>query len=140
MSAPQPVRLSDLLRTDFRTSTEGDALNARLLRDLGLDYRYQPARLAISLSLADPKPPGTLPELLGKPIRGETLFGAEEAEIGLWVSLLVEHAGVAAPNRREIIDLVAGHWHRGARALSRRLDSWQGPPQTLVADLMGAAL
>jgi hypothetical protein len=140
MSAPQPVRLSDLLRTDFRTSTEGDALNARLLRDLGLDYRYQPARLAISLSLADPKPPGALPELLGKPIRGETLFGAEEAEIGLWVALLVEHAGVAIPNRREIIDLVASHWQRGARALSRRLDNWQGLPQIQVADLMGAAL
>lgn len=136
MSHLQPVRLGDLLRTDFRTSAEGDALNTKLLKDLGLDYRYQPARLAISVSMVDPKPPSNPPEFLGKPIRGETLFGAEEVEIGLWVALLVEHAGLEQLSRRDVIDLVAGHWQRGARILVRRVERWDGTPHALVAELM----
>lgn len=138
MSRHQPVRLGELLRTDFRTSTEGDVLNTRMLTSLQLDYRYQPARLAIALSLADPKPPAVPPELLGKPIRGETLFGADEAEVGLWVSLIVEHAGLDAPSRRDVIDLVAGHWQRGARAVSRQSQAWKGPPHEFIATLMKA--
>lgn len=139
MISPLPLRLGELLRTDFRTSSEGDMLNTRLMKGLGLDYRYQPARLAIALSLADRRPPPATSELLGKPIRGETLFGAEEAELGLWIALIVDYAGLEAPTRRELIDLVAAHWQRGARALARRLDAHEGAPETLVASLMGLA-
>ena len=31
-------------------------------------------------------------ELRGKSIKGETLFGQEEIDLALWVSLIVEHA------------------------------------------------
>lgn len=131
------LRLADLSRTDFRTSSEGDALNTRLLKTLGLDYRYQVARAAIALSLADGRRPPDAGELLGRPIRGETLFGAEEAEIGLWTALIVEHASLDAPVRRDVIDQVAAHWLRGAKLLAQKSDA-AANPHLLLADLLTA--
>jgi hypothetical protein len=54
---------------------------------------------------------------LGKPIRGETLFGQEVTDLALWTGLIVEHAPAAPASRKQIIDLAAAHWQRGVQKL-----------------------
>jgi hypothetical protein len=117
------VQLVDVLRTDFRTSTEADALSAELQQALALPFRYHPARLAISISLRDPSPPPALEEVAGKAIKGESLFGHEEHDLALWLGLLIEHSGGQGMTRRLLQDAVAAHWHRGIRQLWVR---WTG--------------
>ena len=113
MTPRYPVQLLDLLRSDFRTTEAADRINSRLQTALGFAFRYQPARLAIATSLSNPEVPELEADLRGKPIKGETLFGQEEIELALWVSLIVEHAEKTHATRRNIQDLVAAHWHRG---------------------------
>lgn len=117
MVPQHPVQLLDLLRTDFRTTEASDALNSQLQKAIGFPFRYQPARLALARSLADPSAPELDPDLKGKPIKGETLFGQEEIELAFWVSLIVEHDGRSQATRRDIQDLVAAHWRRGVDRL-----------------------
>lgn len=137
MTPPTPLNLVDLLRADFRATAEADALNLRLQAELGLDFRYQPARLAMALSLADPSPPPTV-EALGKPIRGETLFSSEQAELAIWVGLFTEHTGVRLTTRRGLQDVVAGHWTRGVEELSQRWRDWNGSAAGFLANLWAA--
>ena len=112
-----PVQLLDLLRSDFRTTEAADTLNSRLQKALGFAFRYQSARLALATSLSNPEVPEPAAELRGKPIKGETLFGQEEIDLALWVSLIVEHAERTHATRRDIQDLVAAHWRRGIEVL-----------------------
>ncbi|MGH7027482.1 hypothetical protein [Brevundimonas sp.] len=139
MSSTHALSLMDVFRVDFRTSMAGDGLNQRLLAELSLDFRYQPARLALAASLAELKPPAPAPDLLGRPIRGETLFGQEEAEVAVWVGLLVEHTAsldeVAAPSRRLLVEGVAAHWARGADLIARRWSQWRGSPTAFIVSL-----
>ena len=121
MTPRHPVQLLDLLRSDFRTTEAADALNSRLQKALGFPFRYQPARLALAKSLSNPEVPEPEPELRGRPIKGETLFGQEEVDLALWVGLIVEHAERAQATRRDIQDLVAAHWRRGIEVL---WDDW----------------
>ena len=117
MTTRYPVQLLDLLRCDFRTTEAADTLNSRLQKALGFAYRYQPARLALAKSLSNSAVPEPEADLRGKSIKGETLFGQEEFDLALWVSLIVEHAERAHATRRDIQDLVAAHWRRGIEAL-----------------------
>ena len=117
MTPRYPVQLLDLLRSDFRTTEAADTLNSRLQNALGFAFRYQPARLAIATSLSNPVAPELETELRGKSIKGETLFGQEEIDLALWVSLIVEHAERTHATRRNIQDLVAAHWRRGIEVL-----------------------
>ncbi|RUW53354.1 DUF1832 domain-containing protein [Mesorhizobium sp. M1A.F.Ca.ET.072.01.1.1] len=114
-----PLQIGDIARADFRTSFAADSENSRIQKTLGLPYRYQPARLALSLSLAEPKSPTPISDNSGRPIRGDTLFGQDEADLTLWIALVVEHSGVAGLTRREFQDLVAAHWARGMEKLSK---------------------
>jgi hypothetical protein len=139
MNAITPLNLLDLFRTDFRCSAESDGLNLRLVKELQLDFRYQPARIAMALSLADAKLPPATPDVLGKPIRGETLFGQEEVEVAVWVGLIVEHSGKASLSRRALQDAVAAHWTRGIEMLWRRWSRWEGTPAAFLADLTRSA-
>ena len=117
MTPTHPVQLLDLLRSDFRTTEAADALNSQLQKALGFPFRYQPARLALAKSLSTPEHPKQETELRGRPIKGETLFGQEEVDLALWVSLIVEHAERTQATPRDIQDLVAAHWRRGIEAL-----------------------
>lgn len=125
-----PVQLVDILRADFRTSGHADARSAELQRALGLPFRYHPARLAIGLSLSDPDPPPPASDALGKPIKGETLLGHEEADLGLWTGLLVERTDRPAITRRQLQDSVAAHWQRG---IERLWDHWTSADQRIEA-------
>ncbi len=135
MTPAVTLTLVDLFRTDFRASAAADGLNLRLQTDLQLDFRYQPARLAMALSLGDPKPPPPAPDLTGKPIRGETLFGQEEAEMALWVGLFIEHADSPILTRRGLQDAVGAHWCRGVELLWRRWSGWEGSSFAFIGDL-----
>jgi len=125
--------LNDLSRMDFRTSATADQKNSELQQSLHLDYRYQPARIAIGLSLSNPQPPRVPADVLGKPIRGETLFGQEDVDLALWLTLLSQHAGVVSPSRKQVADLVAGHWARGVEMLVKASFGNEAHPQDFLA-------
>jgi hypothetical protein len=117
------ISLIDLIRTDFRTVKPADELNSRFQRLLGLPHRYGPARLAIGRSLGV----ATVPKFeasftgMGKPIKGENLFGTG-ADLATWIALIVEHCGDEQLDRQRIQFLVAAHWNRGIYAL---WDDWK---------------
>ncbi len=117
MTTEPLLSVVDIGRLDFRTSRSGDTATGQLQRVLDLQYRYQPARLALGRSLGVPTPPTLVDNLDGKAIRGETLMGQGADDIGLWTSLIVEHAGNVPIDRRGLQELVAAHWARGAGLL-----------------------
>jgi DNA sulfur modification protein DndE len=124
--------LADVFRADLRTSQDADDNNTHLQAALGLDYRYQVARIAIAASLGDHAPPPPASDLLGKPIRGETLFGQAELDLAMWVAQIIEHSDVD-PTRRGLADAVAAHWQRGVKTLSKAWSVHKGTaPEFLV--------
>lgn len=130
-ASAMPVGISDMGRIDFRTSRSGETATAALQRALTLPYRYQPARLAVARSLGVGTQPAPVGNADGKTIRGETLFGQRRDEIATWTSLIVEHAGRGPLPRRDVQELVAAHWARGAGLLWDGLRGASDP----VADL-----
>ncbi len=112
------LMIGDIARADFRTSFAADADNSRIQKSLDLPFRYQPARLAISLSLRQAEQPKVIPDGGGRPIQGDILFGQDEADLTLWIALVVEHSGAAGLSRRDFQDLVAAHWARGMTMLT----------------------
>ena len=130
----------ELTRGDFRTSRAADELNARFQSLLGLPHRYGPARIALGRSLGVPSQP-TL-ELntlgLGRPIKGEQLFG-QGTELAAWLTLLLEHGAPAPVGRRELQTLVAAHWHRGIYLLWEDWKTSGGDFDAFVAKLVGRA-
>jgi DNA sulfur modification protein DndE len=113
---------------NFKTSKRADAVNDILKGKLGLQHRYEPARLAIahSLALSDPAPPLSNDDAqdAGKVILGKTLFG--EDEIPVWVALIVERAGLLDPTVEDIQEQVRRHWHRGILLLQAEWESCEG--------------
>ncbi|MCC7492658.1 MAG: DndE family protein, partial [Fimbriimonadaceae bacterium] len=106
----------------YRTSADADELSKRLMERLGLAKHYVPARLAMACSLAvAEQPPAALGDA-GRQIAGDALFGGP-AELAVWVSLLIEHAGRAPDDEKEFQRWVAAHWARGLAMLSERLDA-----------------
>jgi hypothetical protein len=127
-----PVGIADVGRLDFRTSRSGDTATSAIQRALGLQFRYQPARLAIGRSLGLPTRPALVQNLDGKAIRGETLFGQSVQDLGMWMSLIVEHAGAGPLVRRELQDLVSAHWARGAGLLWDQLRDAADPLAEII--------
>jgi hypothetical protein len=128
--------LTEIGRLDLRTSRSGDTATASLLRALGLQYRYQPARLAIAKSLSLPTRPQLVENLDGKSIRGETLFGQAAADLGMWISLLSAHSGCDSLSRKDLHELVAAHWARGAGLLWDALRASDDPVGTLASQMI----
>lgn len=121
--------LLELSKTDFRTTKASDDINTKLQNLLSLSHRYGPARLAIGLSLAEEDKPALKSddlEDMGKPIRGEFLFGTA-ADIATWTAILVEHMGADNPGKRDLQAAVAAHWHRGIQLM---WEAWKTKDQS----------
>jgi DNA sulfur modification protein DndE len=115
----EPLSLVQCNNARFRTTRSADELNQKFLTKLGVKYRYAPARLAISRSLADvSQPPDTNAEESGKIINGADLFGEE---LPTWVALVTQHKGAPVSDVKELVSIVANHWHRGIQML---WDDW----------------
>ncbi len=113
--------LAELQSANFRTSVAADSINNDLMKKLGLRNRYEPARLAIARSLGIASQPPAIDahddDDSGKVIRGEHLFGTG-ADMGAWISLIVTHSGMSSVSKKDLLDLVRRHWHRGATLLA----------------------
>ncbi|MFA5969160.1 MAG: DndE family protein [Sphingomonas sp.] len=120
------VTLADVSRMDFRPSTGADQICGSLQRILDLPFRYQIARMAIGRSLSIPSAPPTPGDSAGRSIRGETLFGKEVSEQGLWIALLGQHAARNDLSKKELQELTAAHWCRGASTLD---EQWKASGQ-----------
>ncbi len=109
------TNLRSLDSANFKTSKRADGVNDSMKFKLGLQHRYEPARLAIAHSLAIPDQAPLLSnddaDDLGKVVMGKTLFGDDE--LPLWVAMIVEKAGLVHPTVEEIQEQVRRHWHRG---------------------------
>lgn len=131
------MTLNEIGRFDFRTSRSGNTATAAILKLLALQYRYQPARLALGRSLGIATQPTAVDNLDSKPIRGETLFGQDSVDIGLWISLITAHAGRGPLARKELLDLVAAHWQRGAGLIWDDLRTEADPVVALADRILG---
>src|SRR5271155_3681430 len=93
------TNLRSLDSANFKTSKRADGVNDLMKSKLGLQHRYEPARLAIAHSLAilEPAPQLSADDAddSGKVIMGKTLFGDDELPV--WVALIVEKAGLLNP-------------------------------------------
>lgn len=122
------TNLRSLDSANFRTSKRADGVNDLLKAKLGLQHRYEPARLAIahSLALPDPAPPLSDDDSQdsGKVIMGKTLFGDDEMPV--WIALIVEKAGLFHPTVEDIQEQVRRHWHRGILLLQAEWESCEG--------------
>lgn len=125
--------LQEIGRVDFRTSRSGETATTAILSRLSLQYRYQPARLALARSLGLATQPNPVDNLDARPIRGETLFGQDAADAGLWISLVTHHAGRGTLSKKDLMELIAAHWARGAGLLWDGLRSADDPLATLAA-------
>ena len=80
--------------------------------------------MAVGRSLGETTIPPKVPDMLGKAIKGDTLFGVEEH--ALWMALLVANFRDLFPKLPITLpalqDLVARHWHRGVNLLS---EDWE---------------
>lgn len=119
------TNLRSLDSANFKTSKRADAVNDILKAKLGLQHRYEPARLAIahSLAMTEPAPPltGDDADDSGKVIMGKTLFGDDESPV--WVAMLVEKSGLHHPTLDDIQEHVRRHWHRGILLLQAEWES-----------------
>jgi DNA sulfur modification protein DndE len=122
------TNLRSLDSANFKTSKRADAVHDVLKAKLGLQHRYEPARLAIAHSLTLPE---TAPQLSdddsddsGKVIMGKTLFGDDESPI--WVAMIVEKAGLLQPTVEDIQEQVRRHWHRGVLLLQSEWENCEG--------------
>ncbi|GLQ12074.1 hypothetical protein GCM10007913_40060 [Devosia yakushimensis] len=128
-----PLQIGDIARADFRTSFHADTVNASIQKKFAFQFKYQPARLALALSLRIPTPPDAPADTSGRPIKGDFLFGSDEAELSAWVALIVQHAGGMDLTRKMFQALVSAHWARGTAKLGGIADELPAEPETLVA-------
>jgi hypothetical protein len=136
------LSLLSVTTADFRTTKLADELNTKLMVKLGLRSRYEPARLAMGRSLAVSEAPPTLEtayEDAGRAILGTQLFGSD---VGVWVSLFVEHSQTTDLSLSQLKDAVRRHWHRGIHLLN---DDWLACGEDFdsfllrIAELAGAS-
>ena len=108
----------------FRPSKVADELNEKMRSNLGLQFRYEPARLAIARSLAIKSPPPPLPDSAaaegGKSISGRFLFGEED--LPAWLTLIVQSSSGRVTSIESLLEEVRRHWHRGIVVLT---EEWQ---------------
>lgn len=112
--------LERALLANFASSTEAYRLTDELRHKLGFAARAPIARMAIGRSLGMVGMPDKPADMMGKPIKGDTLFGVEEHP--LWIALLVSNLRNLQPlgpvTLGAIQDLAARHWARGVQLLS----------------------
>lgn len=133
------LSLGDVGRLDFRTSRAGENATASLQRALGLQYRYQPARLAIARSIGLGTEPPPVANNDGKAIRGETLFGPGQDELAIWLGLMLTVSQTRPASRRALQDLVAAHWARGAGLIWEDLRDEDEPAEVLARQISARA-
>lgn len=108
------------LLANFASSAEAYRQTDELRIKLGFAARAPIARMAIGRSLGETTIPGKVPDMLGKGIKGDTLFGVEEHS--LWMALLVANFRDLFPKASATLpalqDIVARHWHRGVALLT----------------------
>lgn len=116
--------LEQVLLAGFQTSAEADKKTEQLRSNLGLSAKNRVARLAIGRSLSEATYPTGSMDGVGKPIKGDVLFGLDS--LPLWVTLLFTHLRVTDPraelNLATLQDLVKRHWNRGIALLS---EDWE---------------
>ena len=124
------IDLTDVAGANFRTDKESDALNKVFMEHLGTRKRFLPARLAISCSLAITTPLELLEDDpdLGKPIKGDMLFGTG-TELSTWVALISQRSGDPDLDVRKLIALVGAHWRRGLGDLEKK---WKQSDQDMI--------
>lgn len=109
------LSLRSLGNVNFRPTAKADKANDNLKSKLGLETRYEPARLAIAYSLSHKKPFDESEEKddeeLGKTINGRTLFGDDLLPV--WVAMIVEEMQEADITIDVIQRNVKNHWSRG---------------------------
>lgn len=107
------------LLANFASSSEAYRQTDELRIRLGFVARAPIARMAIGRSLGETTLPPKVPDMMGKPIKGDTLFGVDEHP--LWIALLVANFHYLFPKApvtlSAIQDIVARHWHRGIELL-----------------------
>lgn len=135
----ESLTLRDVGRLDFRTSRAGENATASLQRALGLQYRYQPARLAIARSIGVGTEPPPVSNNDGKVIRGETLFGPGPDELAIWLGLMLSASQARPVSRRALQDLVAAHWARGASLMWDDLRDQEEPVEALALQVSARA-
>ena len=77
---------SDIDKLGFRISKEGDLLNEAMMKRLGLEFRYGPARLAIAMQYLNEKLKSNRVEQ-SKDNQGASLFGNSN-DIQCWTILI----------------------------------------------------
>lgn len=128
----EKLKLSALIHTEFRTSEAAAKKNDVLMKKLGTGHRYGPARLALAVSLADKKQPEPLSDTKGNGIRGQALFGDDDAPA--WIALVTQHAKREL-NKQEFSTAVAEHWSRGIDELLKRWQGAEGNLERFITDL-----
>lgn len=131
------TNLRSLDSANFKTSKRADAANDLIKTKLGLQHRYEPARLAIAHSLAMPDPAPPLKDAdadgSGKVILGKTLFGDDE--LSLWVAMIVEKAELTNPTVEDFQEQVHRHWHRGIFLLQTEWENCDGVYERFILHL-----
>ena len=128
-------KLNELIVASYRTDRAADDLNSALMRDLGLNVRYGPARLAIAMSLSNERPvyPDEIPQgEKGKDIKGVQMFGQECP--AMLVSLIVQHAGQSL-TKQEFQAALSAHWSRGVQMLRQDYDAVDGDYDKMLSNL-----
>lgn len=115
--------VTKVLLTNFSCSKVADE-QAKELK-LGFSANYQLARLAIGRSLGEADFPLAAPDVRGRIIKGQQLFGNDGEEL-LWIGLLVTNLKQHLPKTPLTLDvlqsMVRDHWHRGVGLV---LDDWR---------------
>lgn len=116
------VEISDLGNSTFRTSQSADTVCANLTNKLGWKHRYVAARLALGRSLSVSDFPAELSDEesddMATAMRGRQLFG-DDSQAVAWLALITEHSSQSQMTKKDLQELVARHWHRGAMLLQR---------------------
>ena len=114
--------VSDLSKTNFRTTKVANGICHDLTRKFGWVHRYVAARLAIARSLSLSTPPPLLREEesddMAIPMRGQQLFG-EGSDLTAWLALITQRTGESNISRRDFQAIVSAHWKRGAELLKK---------------------
>ncbi len=117
------LSLQQILKSRFRTSSEGDKATVALMANLGLSTKANVARLAIGRSLALGALDTDGIDARGLEIPAASLFSTQD--VGVWVGLIKTHAIANAQDPVDSMDgfrsVVRRHWHRGAILL---LEDW----------------
>lgn len=117
------ISIEQVLLAGFQTSGEADKRTEQLRSSLGLSAKNRVARLAIGRSLSDSSFPASALDSMGRPIKGDVLFGLNE--LPLWTGLLFTHLLKTNPKAElslaTLQDLVKRHWNRGINLL---MEDW----------------